>query len=87
MLARRLKTRDGRTERDGALICRDAARFSSLGGLAVMRWALSAPLVVIGLTELPNSGWAKAHPAHPLAASHNIVLSIRITTIFDSLNK
>ena len=27
------------------------------------------PLVVIGLTELPNSGWAKAHPAHPLAAA------------------
>jgi hypothetical protein len=21
------------------------------------------------LTELPNSGWAKAHPAHPLAAA------------------
>jgi len=38
-----------------------------------MRWAESAPLVVIGLTELPtelpNSGWAKAHPAHPLAAA------------------
>ena len=27
------------------------------------------PLVVIGLTELPNSGWAKVHPDHPLAAS------------------
>ena len=26
-------------------------------------------MVVIGLTELPNSGWAKAHPAHPLAAA------------------
>ena len=26
-------------------------------------------LVAIGLTELPNSGWAKAHPAHSLAAS------------------
>ena len=26
------------------------------------------PLVVIGLTELPNSGWAIADPAHPLAA-------------------
>ena len=24
---------------------------------------------VIGLTELPNSGWAKAQPAHPLAAA------------------
>ena len=41
------------------------------------RWASSnvvgiiCPLVVIGLTELPNSGWAKAHPAHPLAASLN----------------
>ena len=28
-------------------------------------------LVGIGLTEFPNSGWAKAHPAHPLAASLN----------------
>ena len=28
-------------------------------------------LVVIGLTKLPNSGWAKAHPAHPLAAALN----------------
>ena len=34
-----------------------------------MRWAKSAPLVVIGLTELQNAGWAKAHPAHPLAAA------------------
>jgi hypothetical protein len=34
-----------------------------------MRWAKSAPLVVIGLTDLPNSGLAKAHPDHPLAAS------------------
>ena len=48
---------------------RDAARFSNPGGLAVMCWAYSAPVVVIGLTELPNSGWAKAHPAHPLAAA------------------
>ena len=52
---------------------RDAAGFSDPGGLAVMWWALSAPLVVIGLTELPNSGWAKVHPAHPIAASLPIV--------------
>ena len=52
---------------------RDATGFSNLGGLAVMWWAYSAPLVVIGLTELPNSGWAKAHPAHPLAASLPII--------------
>ena len=32
------------------------------------------PLIVIGLTELPNSKWAKAHPAHPLeAALHKYV--------------
>ena len=30
------------------------------------------PPVVIGLTELPNSGWAKVHPAHPLAAALNV---------------
>jgi hypothetical protein len=28
------------------------------------------PLVIIGLTELPNSGWAKAQPSHKLAAYH-----------------
>ena len=27
------------------------------------------PMVVIELTELQNSGWAKVHPAHPLATS------------------
>ena len=48
---------------------RDAAGFSNPGGLGVMWWAKSPPLVVIGLTELQNSGWAKAHPAHPLAAA------------------
>ena len=31
------------------------------------------PLDVIGLTELPNSGRAKAHPAHPLAAALKLV--------------
>ena len=40
-----------------------------VGYLAVMWWAKPVPLVVIGLTELPNSGWAKAHSAHPLAAA------------------
>ena len=48
---------------------RAATRFSNPGGLAVMWCASSASLVVIGLTELPNSRWAKAHPSHPLAAS------------------
>ena len=43
---------------------RDAAGFSNPGGLAVV-----IELVAIGLTELPNSGWALAHPSHPLAAS------------------
>ena len=59
-----------RTRRDpDKTIYRDAAGFSNPGGLAVMWWAYSAPLVVIGFTELPNSRWAKAHTAHPLAAS------------------
>ena len=48
---------------------RDAARISNLGGLAVMGVGIICPLVVIGLTELPNSGWAKAPPACPLAAA------------------
>ena len=50
-------------------IVRDAAGISNAGGLAIMWWAISAPLVVIGLIELSNSGWAKAHPVHTLAAS------------------
>ena len=40
------------------------------------------PLVVIGLTELPNSGWAKeAHPAHPPAAAllyFNTILAVNL---------
>ena len=42
------------------------------------------PLVVIGLAELPNSGWAKAHPAHPLAASlefHSEIMWVKFFTI------
>ena len=36
------------------------------GGQAVIRWIRNLPpLVQIGLTKLPNSGWAKAHPGHP----------------------
>ena len=35
------------------------------------------PLVIIGLTELPNSGKAKAHPAQPLAAA---LLIVRLKT-------
>jgi hypothetical protein len=44
---------------------RDAVSISNPGGQAVMWWALSAPLVGIGLTELPNSCWARAYPAGP----------------------
>jgi hypothetical protein len=32
------------------------------------------PLVLIGLIELPNSGWAIANPAHPLVASLKFTL-------------
>ena len=50
-----LKKKMNRRESTRKVPCvqyRDAAGFSNLGGLAVMWWALSAPLVVIGLTEL-----------------------------------
>ena len=43
-----------------------------------MWWAQSAPLVGIGLTEPPNSGWTKAHPAHPLAASLHYILCFKV---------
>ena len=39
---------------------RDVVRFSNLA---------SSNAVGIGLTETPNSGWAKAHPVHLLTAS------------------
>ena len=39
-------------------------------------------MVVIGLTELPNSRWAKAHPAHPLAATLYIQISWSWEKIF-----
>ena len=47
---------------------RDAARISNQGGLSAMWLAKSDPLI-IGLTKLPNSKWAKAHSAHWLAES------------------
>ena len=50
----------------------DATRFSneiSNPGVLVLMGGIICPLVVIGLTKLPNSGWAKAHLAHPLAES------------------
>ena len=45
--------------------------FSNPGVLSVMWWAMPTghnlpPLVGIGLTELPDSGGAKAPPAPPL---------------------
>ena len=39
------------------------------------------PLVGIGLTELSNSGWAKTHPAHPLAASLILGLALHADMI------
>ena len=39
------------------------SRFSNPGGQSVMGW------VGKGLTEHPNSKWAKAHPAHLLTTS------------------
>ena len=60
---------------------RDATRLSNSGGQGVMWWAWSASLVGIGLTELQNSKWTKAHPAHPLATS----LLDHIALCFDHL--
>ena len=51
--------------------CRGVDRFSNPGGgQAVMWWALSAPLVGIGLTELPKSrGWGMKPPPDPPLAT------------------
>ena len=51
-----------------------------------MWWAKSAPLAVIRLTELPNSGLAKAHSAHPLAAALNMYFGGNSTTIMIHIN-
>ena len=58
---------------------RDAIRFSNPGG--------QAPLVGIGLTELPNSRWAKAQPAHPLAASLRRQLPTQILEDLEAKSK
>ena len=51
------------------MINRDVAGFSNPGVLAVM-YGHNLPLLVgIGLTELPNSGVAKAPPAPPLTTA------------------
>ena len=47
-------------------LIRDVARFSNTSAQAVMS---SAYLVGKGLTETPNTVWAKAHIAHPLTTS------------------
>ena len=57
---------------------RDAVRFSNPGGQAPQAvhnvvGKICLPLVGIGLTELPNSGWAKSHPAHLLTASLHVI--------------
>ena len=65
---------------------RDVTRFSNLGGLAVIRWALSAPPPGCNrVHELPNFGWALANPAHPLATS--LIWSRNVQIIRGSFGK
>ena len=51
---------------------RDAARISNPGGQAVMRWAKSAPLVIIGLTE-PTSGITAGYLINSISGDHDMV--------------
>ena len=44
---------------------RAVARSENPGGLVVLGGDNVPPLVNIGLTDLPKSGCAMAHPAHP----------------------
>ena len=55
----------------GEICTRAVDRFENIGGGAISNVVgiICPSLVGIGLTELPNSGWAKAHPAHPLVAA------------------
>ena len=47
------------------IIYRAVGRSENSDVLVVVRWAKSVPLVEIGLTDLPKSECAMAHPAHP----------------------
>ena len=49
----------------GQIIYRAVARSENPGGLVVLGGENVSPLVEIGLTDLPKSGCAMAHPAHP----------------------
>ena len=68
-------------KKSNVLCARDRKLFPVYGGLQIRLkvWksggpssnvvGIICPLIGIGLTELPNLRWAKAHPAHPLVAS------------------
>ena len=47
------------------ILYRAVGRSENPGLPVVIRWAQSVPLVEKGLTDLPKSGCAVAHPAHP----------------------
>ena len=42
------------------------------------------PLVEAGLTELPNSGWAKAHPAYP---AHPLTTSLLYESVISKYQR
>ena len=52
-------------DKNATSLCRAVGRSENSDVLVVVRWAKSVPLVEIGLTDLPKSECAMAHPAHP----------------------
>ena len=63
--------------------------FQIAGGEQVVMWWAVCPLVEIGSTELPNSCWAKAHPAHPLMASrvHSSMRLLKLGYLYCTLKR
>ena len=65
---------------------RAVARSENLGGARNTRWGECAPLVEIGLTDLPKSGGgARAPPAPPLATGLMFIRELRVARIFLTL--
>ena len=69
--------------------CRDATAFSNPDGLALpaVMVGIICALAVIGLTELPNSRGAKAHPADPLVAALILVISVNFSELCKNCQK
>ena len=65
---------------------RAVARSENPGGLVALGGDNVSPLVQIGLTDLPKTGGAKAHPTSPLPTGLYIMYERTFTLIRQSAN-